>query len=133
MPWGFSGGSVAKNLPTVQEPYETMMVKIWIRKILDQKHPLEVGMATHSSFHAWRIPMYRGVHGVANSQMWLKQLSIHAYTTQCHNPLQQAKITGGVLSWSYFNIDRYFGFTSVLLTYSQNSKYMRFFSGDLKV
>ena len=38
--------------------------------------PLEEGMTTHSSIHAWRIPMDRGawwaaVHGVAKSQTGL--------------------------------------------------------------
>ena len=28
---------------------------MWVG-FLDQKHPLEVGMATHSSILAWRIP-----------------------------------------------------------------------------
>ena len=50
--------------------------------ILDREHPLEEGMATHSSILAWRIPMNRGawwatVHGAAKSQTRLKQLSSH--------------------------------------------------------
>ena len=41
---------------------------------LGQEDPLEVGMATHSSILAWRIPMDRGtwwatVHGVAKTQL----------------------------------------------------------------
>ena len=44
---------------------------------LEWEHPLEEGMATHSSILAWRIPMERGVwwatvHGVENSQTRLK-------------------------------------------------------------
>ena len=40
----------------------------WVQ-YLDWEDPLEKGMATHSSIHAWRIPMDRGasqaaVHGV---------------------------------------------------------------------
>ena len=39
--------------------------------------PLEDGMATHSSIHAWKIPRDREawwatVHGVAESRTWLK-------------------------------------------------------------
>ena len=47
----------------------------WVRS-LGWEDPLEEGMATHSSIHAWRIPMDRGtwwatVHGVAKSQTQL--------------------------------------------------------------
>ena len=47
------------------------MWETWFRS-LGQKDPLEVGMATHSSILAWRIPMDRGawwvtVHGVSES------------------------------------------------------------------
>ena len=56
-----------KSLPAVQET--------WVRP-LGWEDPLEKGMATHSSIHAWRIPMDRGawqatVHGVAKSQTQL--------------------------------------------------------------
>ena len=55
----------------MQETQET-----WVLS-LGQEDPLEVGMATHSSVLAWRIPMKRGawqatVHGIAKS---LTQLS----------------------------------------------------------
>ena len=43
----FSGGSVVKNPPAMQET--------WIQS-LDQDDPLEEEMATHSSVLAWRIP-----------------------------------------------------------------------------
>ena len=43
----FSGGSVVKNLPAMQE----MQVQS-----LGQEDPLEKCMATHSSILAWRIP-----------------------------------------------------------------------------
>ena len=43
------GGSVVKN-PTMQESQEMRVSS------LGQKDPLEKGMATHSSFPAWRIP-----------------------------------------------------------------------------
>ena len=39
-----------KKLPTTQE-----MPEIWVR-FLSWEDPLEVGMATHSSVLAWRIP-----------------------------------------------------------------------------
>ena len=56
---------------------------MWVRS-LGQEDPLGEGMATHSSIHAWRIPMDRGawgrtVHGVAQSQTQLKQFSTHAH------------------------------------------------------
>ena len=57
-----------KNVPAMWET--------WVRS-LGWEDPLEVGMATHSSVLAWRIPMKRGawqatVHGIAKS---LTQLS----------------------------------------------------------
>ena len=45
----FPGGSVAKNLPTMQDLQET-----WVQS-LGQEDPLEEDMATHSSILAWRI------------------------------------------------------------------------------
>ena len=52
---------------------------------LDQKDPLEEGMATHSSILARRIPMDREawwatVNRVSKSQTGLKRLSMHART-----------------------------------------------------
>ena len=47
--WDFSGGSVVKNLPAVQEMQES-----WVQS-LDWEDPLEKEMATHSSILAWRI------------------------------------------------------------------------------
>ena len=44
---GLPDGSVVKNLPAVQET--------WVGS-LGWEDPLEEGMATHSSFLAWRIP-----------------------------------------------------------------------------
>ena len=44
---GFSGGSVVKNPPAMQE--------MWVQ-FLGQEDPLEKGLATHSSILAWRIP-----------------------------------------------------------------------------
>ena len=44
---GLHDGSVVKNLPAMQET--------WVGS-LGWEDPLEEGMATHSSFLAWRIP-----------------------------------------------------------------------------
>ena len=49
-PGKFPGGSVVKNLPTMQGPQEMQV------RSLGQEHPLEEGMATHSRSLAWRIP-----------------------------------------------------------------------------
>jgi len=38
---------MVKNLPAMQE--------MWVRS-LGQEHPLEKGIATHSSIHVWKIP-----------------------------------------------------------------------------
>ena len=46
---GFPGGSGEKDLPADQELQETQV------RSLGQEDPLEKGMATHSSFPAWRI------------------------------------------------------------------------------
>ena len=51
---GFSGGSVVKNLPAMQE----MEVRS-----LGQEDPLEKGMATHSNVLAWRICLQCGGPG----------------------------------------------------------------------
>ena len=45
--WGFPGGSAIKNRPAMQETRV---------RSLGWEHPLEGGMATHSSILAWRIP-----------------------------------------------------------------------------
>ena len=47
---GFPSGSEVKNLPAVQEMYETQF------RYLGQKDPLEAEMATHSSDLAGKIP-----------------------------------------------------------------------------
>ena len=48
--YGFPGGSVVKNPPTVQELQE-----MWVQSP-SWEDRLEKGMATHSSILAWRIP-----------------------------------------------------------------------------
>ena len=74
----FPGGSVVKNLPTVQEMQETLV------QSQVQDDPLEEGMATHSSILAWEIPWTEkpgGLQsmGLRKSQTQLKQLSMHAH------------------------------------------------------
>ena len=49
---------VEKNLPAMQE--------IWVRS-LGRKDPLEMGMATHSSILAWRIPWTEEPGGLYSS------------------------------------------------------------------
>ena len=45
--WGFRGGSVVKNPPTMQETQV---------QSLGQEDPLEKGITTHFNILAWRIP-----------------------------------------------------------------------------
>ena len=56
---GFSGGSVVKSPPAVQEPQETQQVRY-----LDWKDPLEEEKATHSSILAWEIPWTEELGGL---------------------------------------------------------------------
>ena len=75
--YGFPGGSAVKNPPAVQE-----MKGLRVGS-LGREHPLEEGMAAHSSIHAWRIPVDRGsrqvaVHVVTKSCARLKRLSMQA-------------------------------------------------------
>ena len=61
--WASLVAQMVKNLPVMWET--------WVQS-LGCEDPLEEGMATHSSFLAWRIPMDRGawqatVHGIAKS------------------------------------------------------------------
>ena len=51
--YGFSGGSVVKNLPSMRE--------MWVQS-LGQEDPLEKKMATHSSILDWRIPWTDELH-----------------------------------------------------------------------
>ena len=50
----FTGGSVAKNPPAVQETQGTHI------RFLGWEDPLEKKMATHFSILAWEIPVHRG-------------------------------------------------------------------------
>ena len=54
---GFPEGSVAKNLPTMQETQET-----WVQSP-GGEDPLEESVETHSSVLAWRIPRQRSLAG----------------------------------------------------------------------
>ena len=49
----FHGGSVAKNLPAVQEP--ACSAEDWVRSLGREDTP-EKEMTTHSSILAWKIP-----------------------------------------------------------------------------
>ena len=62
---GFPGGSVGKK-------NQLAMQETWVGS-LGWEDSLKKEMATHSSIHAWRIPMDRGVwpatvHGVSRSE-----------------------------------------------------------------
>ena len=61
-PWSLLMAQMVKNLPVMQE---TQVLS------LGWEDPLDKGMATHSSFLAWRIPWTEepgGLHGVTKSQ-----------------------------------------------------------------
>ena len=56
--WASLVTQTVKNLPAMQES--------WVQ-FLGQEDPLEKGMATHSSFLAWRIPWTEEPDGVAKN------------------------------------------------------------------
>ena len=65
---------MVKTHPPMQETEDLQV------RSLDQEDPLEEGMATHSSFLAWRIPMDREtwratIHEVTKSQTRLSDLA----------------------------------------------------------
>ena len=75
--WGFPGGSVVKNLPTIQEPQE-----MWVWS-LGQEDSLMEGMAINFRILASENPMDREawwatIHRVTNSWAQLKRLSMPA-------------------------------------------------------
>ena len=55
---GFPSGSGVKNMPAMQET--------WVQS-LGREDSQEEGMATHSSFLAWRIPWTEEPHGLYSS------------------------------------------------------------------
>ena len=57
---GFPGGSVVKILPVMQETRV---------RSLGQEDPLEKGMATHSSFLAWRIAWAEDPGGLQSMEL----------------------------------------------------------------
>ena len=66
-PVGSHGGSEVKNLPAMQET--------WAQS-LGAEHPLEKGVATHSSILAWKMDRggwWATVHGVAKSWTQLRE------------------------------------------------------------
>ena len=69
----FPGGSVVKNLPTMQDLQET---RIWS---LGKEDPLEEGMATHSCV-AWRIPWTEEPGGLQSTgSQRIRYDSVHPY------------------------------------------------------
>ena len=56
--WASLVTQTVKNLPAMQES--------WVQ-FLGQEDPLEKGLATHSSFLAWRIPWTEEPDGVAKN------------------------------------------------------------------
>ena len=78
-PRGFSGGSVVKKLPAMQETRV---------RSLGQEDPLEKGMATHSGILAWRIPWTEKPGGLqsmgSQSQTRLKQLGSNSKLTKLY-------------------------------------------------
>ena len=67
-----------KNLPEMRET--------WVHS-LGRKDPLEMGMATHSSILAWRMPWaeepgWATVHEVTKESNMVEQLSMHAHTME---------------------------------------------------
>ena len=63
---GFTGGSLVKNLPIMQELQETQV------QSLGEEDPLEEGKATHSSILAWRRSWTEEPNGLRSvgSQEW---------------------------------------------------------------
>ena len=59
---GFSGGSVVKSPPAVQEPQETQQVRY-----LDWKDPLEEEKATHFIILVWEIPWTEELGGLRST------------------------------------------------------------------
>ena len=86
---GFPGGSVVKNLPTVQET--------WVQS-LGQGDPLEEGMVTHSSIFAWEISR-TGKHGRLYSPLDHRQLDTTKATEHActHSLKEQQQRTSPLL------------------------------------
>ena len=81
---GFSGGSVIKNLPALQEPQET-----WVQSLDREDSPGE-GNDNPLQYSGLENPMDREAwwttaQGVTRSQTRLKQQSMHASLAQNRN------------------------------------------------
>ena len=65
---GFPGGSVVKNVPTMQERQVAQV------QSLRQEDPLEEETGTHSSILVWRIPTTEEPGGLQSlwSQSWIQ-------------------------------------------------------------
>ena len=70
---------MVKNLPAMEQTQV---------QSLGQEDPLEMGMATHSSILAWRIPWTEDtVHGVAKSGRGLSDFHFTSWTVAHQAPL----------------------------------------------
>ena len=67
---GFPVAQMVKNSPAMRDT--------WVRS-LGWEHPLEKGMASHSSILAWRVPTDRGANGVTKSQTRLSDFHFHGH------------------------------------------------------
>ena len=70
--WGFPVAQLVKNLPAMQETRV---------QSLGRENPLEKGMATHSSFLAWRIPWTEEPCGLQSTGL---QRVRHGWVTNTH-------------------------------------------------
>ena len=93
--WGFPGGSVVKNLPTVQETQE-----MWVWS-LGREDPLEEKMAAHSSICAWN-----GQRSLASYNPWGRKES--AVTERLSTDVKRYKNRAHTIaSWKYLCEDQF--------------------------
>ena len=81
--WDFPSVSVVKNSPAMQESQET-----WVQS-LGWEDPLEVGMATHYSILAWRIPWTEEPSGL---QSIVSQRVGHDWSDWAHTYVSLSKL-----------------------------------------
>ena len=65
---GFPDVKKVKNQQVKNPPITQKMQETWVRS-LDQEDPLEVGLATHSSILAWRIPWTEETGGLQSIKL----------------------------------------------------------------
>ena len=86
---GFSGGSLVKNLPPVQETQV---------QSLSWEDPLEKEMATHPNILAWEIPWTKEPGRLQSIGLQKRQqLSTQAYSHPCCSPWRHRHLHSGVL------------------------------------